>query len=397
MAIRKTWGNSTTSHGDYKWRLFFALGLSTDGAFNRHNHHEALQYNDVIIGNFSDTYRNIIIKTFMSHYWAFSKFSCRYVLKTDDDVYVRVSQLSHWLAKADSPLHFYGGFISYQHPVTRTQDQWYISREEFNESVWPPFAYGAFHVLSTDLLPAYFHYTQFRRKPFHTDDAYMGVVARDLGVKAINIPGLCYTNKVCDLKTATGILPTEILIMVKSVEFLYHLIMVMGAEFLYHLIMVMGAEFLYHLIMVMGAEFLYHLIMVKSVEFLYHLIMVKSAEFLYHLIMVKSAEFLYHLIMVMGAEFLYHLIMVMGAEFLYHLIMVMGAEFLYHLIMVMGAEFLYHLIMVMGAEFLYHLIIVKSAEFLCHLIMVMGAECLYHLIMVMGAEFLYHLIMVMDA
>ena len=39
------------------------------------------------------------------------------------------------------------------------------------------------------MLPEFFYYTQFIRKPFYTDDAYFGVMARDLGLIARQIPG----------------------------------------------------------------------------------------------------------------------------------------------------------------------------------------------------------------
>ena len=143
----------------------------------------------------------------MAHFWAFSKFSCKFVLKTDDDVYVRVPRLSRYLSRTRTPRRFYGGFLNEAPTVHRNpSSMWYITEEEFKEPVWPPFSHGAFHVLSTDLLPGYFNYTQFH-KPFHTDDAYIGVAARDLGVKAVQIPGfkLAIPDSGCDWLKAMAI------------------------------------------------------------------------------------------------------------------------------------------------------------------------------------------------
>jgi hypothetical protein len=206
MAIRKTWGNSTDKQSRNKWRLFFALGISANNAYNLKNRQEALQYNDVIIGNFTDIYKNIVIKTFMSHFWVSTKLSCKYVLKTDDDVYVRVPRLLKWLEKEGFPNPFYGGFLN-ENPVVHRDpaSPWFISKEEFNETKWPPFSHGAFQVISTDILPRFFNYTQFR-KPLHTDDAYFGVVARHLGVRATQIPGFSLTHPItdCQFMTATA-------------------------------------------------------------------------------------------------------------------------------------------------------------------------------------------------
>ncbi|XP_031561980.1 beta-1,3-galactosyltransferase 5-like [Actinia tenebrosa] len=190
MSIRKTWGNLTQGKGNQKWRIYFALGMSSSYAMNLKNVQEALQYNDIIIGNFSDTYKNIVIKTFMSHFWVYSQFDCMYVMKTDDDVYVRVSRLSKWLEKQGFPNPFYGGFLSENLLVVRDpKSPWFVSKEDFNETRWPPFSHGAFQVVSTAILPRCFNYTQSVKRPLTTDNAYFGVMARDLGVNATQIPG----------------------------------------------------------------------------------------------------------------------------------------------------------------------------------------------------------------
>lgn len=193
MAIRTTWGNPNSSSVDRyvkrTWRLFFVLGKSANSIWQTENHRESQRFNDILIGDFDENYKNIIIKTFMGHLWAFATFSCQYVLKTDDDVYVRVPRLAHWLTKAGQPQRFYGGYLNKGFPVLRdSRSKWFISKQEYNESVYPPYCPGAFHVLSSDILPDLFNYTQYN-KPFFIDDAYIGVAASDLGIKAVDIPG----------------------------------------------------------------------------------------------------------------------------------------------------------------------------------------------------------------
>jgi len=186
--IRETWGKSIATRNK-TWKVFFALGMVDNQNDNEANLQEALTYNDVIIGNFTDKYINLVIKTFMSHYWASTKLSCSYVLKTDDDVYVRIPGLIKWLVKSGSPQSLYGGYISPFHVVPRDPcSKWYISREQYSEHTWPPFCHGAYHVLSSNIIAKYLNYTHIRR-PFHADDAYIGVASNDLGINAIQIPG----------------------------------------------------------------------------------------------------------------------------------------------------------------------------------------------------------------
>jgi len=162
-SIRQTWANSSSFNNrdsNGTWMVFFSIGLSNQ-ADDTLNEQEADKNNDIIIGNFTDTYRNIPIKTFMSHLWAYSQFDFTYILKTDDDVYVRVPVLHQWLMDNASSRRFYGGYINrnpivFRHPGS----PWYITYEQFNETKWPDFCHGAFQVLTIDLLPAYLYYTQ---------------------------------------------------------------------------------------------------------------------------------------------------------------------------------------------------------------------------------------------
>ncbi|KXJ30022.1 Beta-1,3-galactosyltransferase 1 [Exaiptasia diaphana] len=192
QTIRKTWGNTSESLGNVKnlkWKLFFALGIATNQSYYAASLQEARDHNDVIIGNFSDTYRNVVMKTFMGLLWSATKLSCKFVLKTDDDVYVRVPQLMTWLENTGSPRSFYGGVIGIFDVIPRNpKSQWYIPYELHDKEKWPPWLQGAYTVFSSDTLPRYLIYT-YRRKPFHTDDAYLGVASEDLQIKAVQIPG----------------------------------------------------------------------------------------------------------------------------------------------------------------------------------------------------------------
>ncbi|XP_031567623.1 beta-1,3-galactosyltransferase 5-like [Actinia tenebrosa] len=212
-AIRETWGSSLEYTRNKIWKVFFVLAISENKTEHEMNLQEASRNNDVIIGNFTDNYESVVLKTFMSHYWVTTRFpSCRYVLKTDDDVYARVPRLLQWLERAGAPNRFYGGYVSVGFKTVRDpKNKWFISKSQYEKEYWPPFCHGAFHVLSTDILPQFFNYTKFGRKPFHTDDTYLGVVASELGIEAKTLPGfdLRYHTEyirprsACDLITST--------------------------------------------------------------------------------------------------------------------------------------------------------------------------------------------------
>ena len=195
--IRQTWGNvknceqlggmNNPKLGNLKWILVFVLGkvggMTKDDELNAA---ESKQFNDILIGNISDNYLNNIIKFYMAQLWA-STLTAKYTLKTDDDVYVRIPIVIQYIVNKNFPSRFYGGTLNPGSPVRRhANGKWSISKKYFAETFWPPYHLGAFVVISTDLQRSLFNYV-YIRKPFHVDDAYIGIAMRYLKVKVTEI------------------------------------------------------------------------------------------------------------------------------------------------------------------------------------------------------------------
>jgi hypothetical protein len=197
QVIRQTWGNQSNCEQrkaladermkDLRWLLVFVVGKAGPGTNdNELNMAEARQHNDMLIGNITENYLNNIIKFYMGQVWA-SKFDIKYTMKTDDDVYVRIPRVLKYLVNVKFPRPFYGGWTYAGTLVNRKiGGKWTVSWKYYGEKDWPRFNPGAFFILSSDLLNRLFNYV-YIRKPFHTDDAYVGVAMRDFGVKITTI------------------------------------------------------------------------------------------------------------------------------------------------------------------------------------------------------------------
>ena len=193
-AIRQTWGNRSncdqrkasndTKLKDLWWELVFVVGKAgPETNDDELNMAEAKKHNDMLIGNITDNYINNIVKFYMGQVWA-SRFNIKYTMKTDDDVYVRIPRVLEYLVNARLPKPFYGGNTYPSIRVNRViGGKWTVSWKYFGEVNFPVFNTGAYFILSSDLLYRLFNYV-YIRKPFHTDDAYVGVAMRDFGVKA---------------------------------------------------------------------------------------------------------------------------------------------------------------------------------------------------------------------
>ena len=85
--IRTSWGSPAIP--GVQTRLAFMLGYSPDvrnlGVIEQEN----LLYEDIVQGNFLDTYKNLTYKTVMGHMWVSNFCSqAEFVVKADDDIYI---------------------------------------------------------------------------------------------------------------------------------------------------------------------------------------------------------------------------------------------------------------------------------------------------------------------
>ncbi len=97
--IRTTWGNVRNLNA-LNMRIVFLVGQIDDSRsrLQRELEDENQRFHDIIQGNFIDDYRNLTYKHIMGLKWAI--YYCRnakYVLKTDDDIFVDIIQLKYYL------------------------------------------------------------------------------------------------------------------------------------------------------------------------------------------------------------------------------------------------------------------------------------------------------------
>ncbi|XP_028418813.1 UDP-GalNAc:beta-1,3-N-acetylgalactosaminyltransferase 1-like [Dendronephthya gigantea] len=197
-AIRQTWGGKDNCEQgkasrdkrlkDLNWLVIFALGKAGPGRNkdDELNMAEASRHNDIMIGNITDNYYGNIIKLYMGIRWI-TRLNTKYIMKADDDVYVRIPRVLEYLVNAKFPKPFYGGTALPPTLVHREiGNKWTISWQYYGKTYYPRFNGGAFFILSSDLLKKLLNYV-YIRKPFHTDDAYVGVAMNDLKVNVTKI------------------------------------------------------------------------------------------------------------------------------------------------------------------------------------------------------------------
>lgn len=138
-AIRDTWGHSLPTNVSYMFFIGHAQGGGEDV------YQEAVRHGDIHFVREKEGYTNITYKTME----IVSTYSARYIMKCDDDTYVRVG---HILARLNegTPEHWLWGYVSKGVPVQRS-GKYNMVRSQWAPSTYPPFAHGPGYVLSAPL------------------------------------------------------------------------------------------------------------------------------------------------------------------------------------------------------------------------------------------------------
>ena len=185
--IRSTWGSD--QYGSAVWTQTFVLGKTDDSQLEGEIRNELTEFNDILVLDIEDNYNNLVIKTFSGFLWGLVHVNPRYILKADDDVYVRVPYLMAWLEYyANDP--FYGGQVIPGGADVRraANNKNRVPRDCLAEDHYPPYCSGPFYVVSSSALSLIFQ-SMHKWKAIPAEDAYMGLLARESGFKPVNIPG----------------------------------------------------------------------------------------------------------------------------------------------------------------------------------------------------------------
>ena len=201
-AIRRTWGNCQSTsfnntllnqignpmlRGSYSGcRAVFFVGKTGDTKEDGDIKTEAMLYKDMIVVDVLEHYRNITWKLRSAIRLA-SHFNAKFIVKTDDDVYVHLPRLTKYIAEGPGFFKSLYGGTTYAGKVVRNpKHRHYVAKIDYSEKNYPLFCKGSMVLLSGDLLPrvvsAFSHV-----KPFNIDDAYLGISLNKIGVTPLRL------------------------------------------------------------------------------------------------------------------------------------------------------------------------------------------------------------------
>ncbi|VDK25445.1 unnamed protein product [Taenia asiatica] len=151
---------------------------------------ERANHNDLVVGDYEDTYYNLTTKTIYSFQWAaaFCRTSRPILLFIDDDLPISMKKFTHAIGKLSptARAELYRGKVLFNIPVRRFVpwgfNKWSVEKHEVPWTVYPTYTCGAFLLVGfrqVERLAIGMLFTQ----AFPLEDAYTGVVAARMGLR----------------------------------------------------------------------------------------------------------------------------------------------------------------------------------------------------------------------
>ncbi|XP_057947967.1 hydroxyproline O-galactosyltransferase GALT2 [Malania oleifera] len=149
MAVRKTWMQSAAiKSADVVVRFFVALNPRKE--VNAVLKKEASYFGDIVILPFMDRYELVVLKTIAICEYGAQNVSASYIMKCDDDTFIRVDTVLKEIEGISAKRSLYMGNLNLLHRPLRS-GKWAVTYEEWPEEVYPPYANGPGYVISIDI------------------------------------------------------------------------------------------------------------------------------------------------------------------------------------------------------------------------------------------------------
>ena len=189
-AIRESWGNISKwgmSPSPYVLVLFsVAVAKSNHNQLQIRLNEENNACSDLIQEKFLEDFHNLTRKVVGQINWM-KKFcpNAKYFMSTDDDVFVNIRNLVHYLHHSESDDLYLGCVHSGSSPERDSTSKYFVSRSIYSGLYYPDYCPGAGYVLSSHVIQLMYD-QMFGLPLFYIDDVFVGILAAKVGVKAYN-------------------------------------------------------------------------------------------------------------------------------------------------------------------------------------------------------------------
>ncbi|XP_077243815.1 galactosyltransferase family protein isoform X2 [Tasmannia lanceolata] len=111
---------------------------------------EADYFGDIVILPFMDHYELVVLKTIAICEYGVRNLTAAYIMKCDDDTFIRVDSVLKEIKGISPKRSLYMGNLNLLHRPLRS-GKWAVTYEEWPEEVYPPYANGPGYIISSDI------------------------------------------------------------------------------------------------------------------------------------------------------------------------------------------------------------------------------------------------------
>ncbi|XP_017117166.1 beta-1,3-galactosyltransferase 5 isoform X1 [Drosophila elegans] len=192
MSIRQTWMHYGTRRDV---GMAFVLGRGTNKTLNKAVDREDFMYRDLIRGHFIDSYSNLTLKTISLLEWV--DLHCpraKYILKTDDDMFINVPKLMTLISTLKASRSIYGRRAENWKPIRNRWSKYHITKAQYAKDSFPYFTTGPAYLLTGDIVHA-LYMRSLDTAFLKLEDVFTtGIVAGSLNIRRINVRQIANTR-----------------------------------------------------------------------------------------------------------------------------------------------------------------------------------------------------------
>lgn len=182
----------------HSFKIVFVVGQSYESQDNLRIRNESMEFDDLLVGSFIDSYRNLTVKHLTGYQYIQTK--CRrasIIIKTDDDIFINFKELEKYLNKEfpdkNDPLQItdrvgYNMFRCYViHKAmvvrrkTRQYQKWAVPRSVYKDRLYPDYCSGWAYITTVgaiDIILDKLIYSDQNSPTFWIDDVYITGILR---------------------------------------------------------------------------------------------------------------------------------------------------------------------------------------------------------------------------
>lgn len=174
MAVRKSWmQHKFVQSSNVVARFFVALHARKE--VNVELKKEAEFFGDIVLVPYLDNYDLVVLKTVAICEYGARTLSAKYIMKCDDDTFIRLDAVVNEVKNVPEGNSLYVGNINYHHKPLR-HGKWAVTYEEWPEEDYPPYANGPGYILSSDIAKSIVsEFESHKLRLFKMEDVSMGM------------------------------------------------------------------------------------------------------------------------------------------------------------------------------------------------------------------------------